>query len=444
MSQNDSPKAATPRGANQRSQANVIARQARGGRHGGGFGPGGGRVAEKALNFGPSLKRLLREMLPQKVFLTFVILIGAVGVVFNVLSPKFMIQPTNAIFSGAISYMMHTSTQSGPLMTAICQADPNMTKDDLISGIKALQDPTTLQTLGQAAQTMTADQFTAAAQQASPVFAALWLAALQATPGLTPAQFVQEMAASGQNAQTGSTDMTQLTSMIAGMDHFAPCGYGDNKYIDFGFVGKWLLLIVGMYVLASILMFLQGFLLARIVQRTVYRLREQVSQKLDRLPLQYFDGQPRGEILSRVTNDMDNIQQSLQQTISQLLNSVLTVIGVAVMMFTVSWQLALITLIIVPVAGLTTMVIGKRSQPRFVRMWSATGELNGQVEEGYTGHAIIKVFGRRQQADAEFKKTNDDLFDAAFKSSFLSNILMPINMFIGNLNYVVIAVLGAL
>jgi len=476
MSNTNAPQgaASAPAKANQRSHAQVVAQRTRGGRHG--FGPGGGRVAEKALNFGPSLKRLLREMLPQKVFLSFVILIGAISVVFNVLSPKFMIQPTNAIFSGAIQYMLHSSSQSGDLMNQVCSANPNMTKDQFIAGIndmQALGDATTMDAADftnavkgstllqapwaaavQADASVTPAQFiqqfmgSLAAMDAntfsqtvagSSMFSAMWQAALAKDPSLTPAQFVQGLTQTGQNTQSGTANMSQLTAMISGMDHFTPCGG-----MDFSFIGRWLIIILTMYLLASILMFLQGFFLARIVQRTVFRLREQVSQKLDRLPLQYFDGQPRGEILSRVTNDMDNIQQSLQQTISQLLNSLLTVIGVTVMMFTVSWQLALITLIVVPVAGLTSMLIGKRSQPRFVRMWSATGELNGQVEEGYTGHAIIKVFGRRNQADEAFKKTNGDLYDAAFKSSFLSNILMPINMFIGNLNYVIIAVLGAL
>jgi len=450
MSQDTQQTTTQPR-ANQRSQAQIIAQQTRRGGRGGGFGGhGAGRMGEKALNFLPSLKRLLGQMGAQKLFVSMVILIGAVGVVFNVLSPKFMIQPTNAIFAGGISAMLHNSTlspQTATLMDQACQDNPSMTKDDFINSINGVQDSIAqLTKLGQQVQagTMSPADMMAQAQQIvtqSPLLSAMFEVAKQTNPNLQIGDWLQSM--SSQQGVAGSGDMGTLISMIGGMDRFQPCKYSDGHYIDFGFIGKWLLLILSMYVLASILMFLQGFLLARIVQRTVYRLREQVNLKLDRLPLKYFDGQPRGEILSRVTNDMDNIQQSLQQTMSQLVNSLLTVVGVGVMMFTVSWQLALITLIIVPIAAVTSGLIGKRAQGRFVRMWTATGELNGQVEEGYTGHAIIKVFGRRREADARFKTTNDELFNAAFGSSFLSSILMPINMFIGNLNYVVIAVLGA-
>jgi len=427
----------TPARANQRSQAQIIAAQTRRGRGGGGHGPmGGGRVAEKAITFFPSLKRLLSQLGAQRLFLTFVILIGAIGVVFNVASPKLMIKPTNAIFAGGISYMLRSTGDSKDLMTAVCNADPNLTKDQFLDGIKSMQDPTQLQQLAQQAGSMTADQFTAAVAN-SPILSALWTSALQANPQLTPIEFLQSMQSQG-SGQMSTTTLNTLVNMIQGMDKFSPC-----SGIDFTYVGRWLLLIVSMYLLASLLMFLQGFLLARIVQRTVYRMREQVSQKLDRVPLSYFDGQPRGEILSRVTNDMDNIQQSLQQTLSQLLNAVLTIVGVAVMMFTVSWQLALITLVVVPVAAVVSGTIGKRAQGRFVRMWTATGELNSQVEEGYTGHSIIKVFGRRKEVDARFQDTNEDLFNAAFGSSFLTSILMPINTFIGNINYVLIAVIGA-
>ena len=195
---------------------------------------------------------------------------------------------------------------------------------------------------------------------------------------------------------------------------------------------------------AAALGFLQNYLLNRAVQRTAFRMRDEMRAKMDRLPLSYFDSQPRVELLSRMTNDMDNVQQTLQQTLGQLLNSVLTVLGVTVMMLSVSALLTGITVLIVPLAAVVSMFIGKKAQRQFVAMWDATGELNGQVEEAYTGHSLVKVFGRQREVEATFGQTNDRLFNSAFRAQFISGIIMPVNFFIGNLNYVAIAVVGGL
>ncbi|MDQ2957723.1 MAG: ABC transporter ATP-binding protein/permease, partial [Actinomycetota bacterium] len=165
---------------------------------------------------------------------------------------------------------------------------------------------------------------------------------------------------------------------------------------------------------------------------------------LNRLPLPYFDGQPRGELLSRVTNDVDNVQQSLQQTLSQLLTSLLTVVAVVALMFSISWTLALIALVTIPVSMAITAAIAKRSQKMFVSQWKHTGELNGIIEETFTGHGLVKVFGRQRETQASFDAKNGDLYVASFGAQFISGIIMPAMMFIGNLNYVVIAVLGGL
>ncbi|WP_295697445.1 ABC transporter ATP-binding protein, partial [Lapillicoccus sp.] len=173
-------------------------------------------------------------------------------------------------------------------------------------------------------------------------------------------------------------------------------------------------------------------------------LRADVEAKLNRLPLPYFDGQPRGELLSRVTNDVDNVQQSLQQTLSQLLTSLLTVVAVVALMFSISWTLALIALVTIPVSMAITAAIAKRSQKMFVQQWKHTGELNGIIEETFTGHGLVKVFGRQKETQASFDGKNKDLYVASFGAQFISGIIMPAMMFIGNLNYVVIAVLGGL
>ena len=214
--------------------------------------------------------------------------------------------------------------------------------------------------------------------------------------------------------------------------------------IDFTALGRVLLLVLLLYVTASIFMWAQGYLVAGVVQRTVYRLRADVEAKLNRLPLSYFDKQPRGEILSRVTNDIDNLGQSLQQTMSQLLTSLLTVIGVLTVMVVISPLLALVALVAVPFSLLVTRMIGKRSQPKFLAQWRNTGQLNAQIEEAYTGHSIVKVFGRQRDVERTFGEKNEELYGASFGAQFVSGIIMPAMMFIGNLSYVLIAVIGGL
>ncbi|HWH98966.1 MAG TPA: ABC transporter ATP-binding protein [Propionibacteriaceae bacterium] len=214
--------------------------------------------------------------------------------------------------------------------------------------------------------------------------------------------------------------------------------------IDFGALGNLLLLALSLYVVSSLFTWLQGYLLNGAVQRSIYTLRNQVEAKINRLPLSYFDRQTRGELLSRVTNDIDNVAQSLQQTLSQLLTSLLTVIGVSVMMVVVSPLLAIIALVTIPVSIGVTTVIGKRSQKLFMAQWKATGELNGHVEEAFTGHSLVKVFGRQREVEAVFAARNDTLYGSSFGAQFVSGLIMPTMFFIGNLNYVAIAVVGGL
>ena len=214
--------------------------------------------------------------------------------------------------------------------------------------------------------------------------------------------------------------------------------------IDFRLLGELLLLALGLYLVASLFLWLQGYLLNGAVQRSIYRLRSQVEEKINRLPLSYFDKQSRGELLSRVTNDIDNISQSLQQTLSQVLTSVLTVIGVTVMMFIVSPVLALIALVTIPVSIAVVTLIGRRSQKLFIQQWKSTGELNGHIEEAFTGQSLVKVFGRQNEVEAVFAERNSTLYKASFGAQFVSGLIMPTMFFIGNLNYVAIAVVGGL
>jgi ATP-binding cassette subfamily B multidrug efflux pump len=247
--------------------------------------------------------------------------------------------------------------------------------------------------------------------------------------GATKEQVVAELRAQGNNT---FADMVERLDIVPGQG------------IDFTLLAELLLVALGLYLVASLFLWLQGYLLNGAVQRSIYTLRSQVEEKINRLPLSYFDKQTRGELLSRVTNDIDNISQALQQTLSQLLTSLLTVLGVTVMMFVISPVLALIALVTIPVAILVTALIGKRSQKLFIQQWKSTGELNGHIEEAFTGHALVKVFGRQREVEAVFAERNQMLYNASFGAQFISGLIMPTMFFIGNLNYVAIAVVGGL
>ncbi|MEY4392473.1 MAG: hypothetical protein RLZZ544_1182 [Actinomycetota bacterium] len=220
--------------------------------------------------------------------------------------------------------------------------------------------------------------------------------------------------------------------------------YRDPSRINFSALHNTLWVAVGVYALSYVLAYGQAFLLAGVVQRTMFSLRSEVEEKLHRLPLSYIDRHARGDLLSRVTNDIDNISQSLQQSLSQLITSLLTMVGVLVMMFTVSWILALIALLIIPLSTLTMKQIAKRSRAKFIDQWRTTGTLNGLIEETFTGHAIVKAFGKQSEVEGRFEEMNEELFGASYGAQFISGSIQPAMMFIGNLNYVAIAVVGGL
>jgi ATP-binding cassette subfamily B multidrug efflux pump len=247
--------------------------------------------------------------------------------------------------------------------------------------------------------------------------------------GMTKAQAIAQLQAQGDNGRAG---------LLASTD--AVPGQG----IDFTRLEHLLAWVVLVYVFAWVFGVLQGRLTARVVQTTVYELRRSVEAKLSRLPLSYFDQQARGEVLSRATNDTDNISQTLQQTFSQLITSVLTIVGVLAFMFWISPLLAIIALVTVPVSVWITTRIGKRSQPQFVEQWKTTGKLNGHIEEMFTGHSLVKVFGRQGEAIETFEEHNQRLYASSFRAQFISGLIQPAMMFIGNLNYVLVAVVGGL
>jgi ATP-binding cassette subfamily B protein len=316
---------------------------------------GGGMVGQKPLEFGPSIKRLIKRLRPERPKVIAVIVAGVVSVALSAAGPRVLGRATDVIFAGFI----------GKNLPA----------------------------------------------------------------GLTKEQAIEAVRAQGRD---------QIADMMSGID-LVP-GQG----IDFTALRNVLLIVIGLYAVAALLSFLQGFLLNDVVQHTVLRLRSEVEDKLNRLPLRYFDRQPRGELLSRVTNDIDNVAQSLQQTMSQLLTSLLTVVFMLAMMISISPTLALIALVTIPVTMFIAGMVMKRSQSQFITQWRKTGSLNVQIEEAFTGHSLVKVFGRQREVQASFEVDNDELFKASFMAQFLSGLIMPVMMLIANLNYVIIAVLGGL
>jgi ATP-binding cassette subfamily B protein len=212
--------------------------------------------------------------------------------------------------------------------------------------------------------------------------------------------------------------------------------------VDFGALGMVLLALTALYLMATFFSWVSWYTMAGVSQRTVYRLRREVDQKLGRLPLKYFDTHSRGDTLSRVTNDIDNIANTLQQSLTQIITSIATIVGILAMMFWISPLLAVISLLVLPVAAIATMLIAKRSQKQFAEQWKHTGTLNGHVEESHTGHAVVKIFGHQEDAIAKFDEENRRVYEASFKAQFISGIVMPVMSFVSNLNYVAIAVIG--
>jgi len=248
--------------------------------------------------------------------------------------------------------------------------------------------------------------------------------------GMTQEQVVQALEAAGQQ---------DFANMVAAMQSFQP-GSG----IDFAALRTVIMWAIAVYVVGALLQWIQGYIINVVMVRTMFRVREQIEAKIHRLPLRYFDRVQRGELISRVTNDVDNMTQTLQQSLSGAITSLLMVIGVVGMMFSISWQLALVALVSLPLIGVIMGVIGPKSQKAFQTQWRKVGRLNSRVEESFSGHALVKVFGREKAVAEAFQEENEELYQASFKAQFLSGIMMPSMQFVGYLTYAGIAVLGGI
>ncbi|HQG55036.1 MAG TPA: ABC transporter ATP-binding protein [Thermoleophilia bacterium] len=251
----------------------------------------------------------------------------------------------------------------------------------------------------------------------------------QLPPGVTQDQAVAALRAKGQD---------RVADMLSAMT------LHPGKGVDFHAMGLTLLLVLAVYAVSALFAWLQQYLMAGVAQRSMFKLRQAVDEKLSRLPLRYFDDHPRGDVLSRMTNDIDNISQTLQQTLTQLITAALTIVGVLLMMLSISWILALISVLVVPLSVVATLFIARRSQKQFAAQWERTGDLDGHIEEVFTGHNVVKVFGRQEEVIELFDRQNEQLYESSFKAQFISGTIQPVMNFIGNLNYVAVAVVGGI
>lgn len=247
--------------------------------------------------------------------------------------------------------------------------------------------------------------------------------------GMTKAQYVEQLRAEGE---------TQLADMLASMEIVPGSG------VDFGALAKVLIIAASVYALAALFHYLIGLIVRMMVQQTGYRMRNQVQAKIDKLPLSFIDSRRRGDLMSRVTNDVDNVTQSLQQVIAQVFEGLLTIIGILIMMFWISWRLAILAIIVVPLGGVVAGFIAKKAQPYFRKQWKATGDLGGIVEEAYTGHEVVQAFGMRDAFMGKFDQENERLFTSATRAQAISSLMRPSMQLVSNMSYVLVAVAGGL
>ena len=212
--------------------------------------------------------------------------------------------------------------------------------------------------------------------------------------------------------------------------------------IDFPYIGNIIKILLGLYIFSAIFSYIQGFIVTGIAQKVSYSLRENISKKLNRLPLKYFDKNTHGDILSRVTNDIDTVSQSLNQSMSEIITSVTTIIGVLIMMLSISWRMTMAALLILPLSMLLVSAVVKKSQKYFKAQQKSLGMLNGHIEEVFSGHNVMKAFNAEDEVEAEFEEMNSELYNSAWKAQFLSGMMRPIMMFIGNIGYVAVSILG--
>ncbi|MFU0824615.1 ABC transporter ATP-binding protein [Clostridium sp.] len=349
------------------------------GRHGG--GPAMGRPAEKAKDFKGTVKRLLKYLRPRRFNIIVVFIAAIASTIFSIVSPKIMGRATNKLFEG---------------LMAKGQYAKNLFKPENIPNLLKMPDlPESLR------------------------------------------KMINDMMTNPTAAKTKGT--MDISSIDPDIWKFIST---HGPKIDFNYVGKIVLILIGLYAVSSIFSYIQQYIMAGVAQNTVYDMRKDVNEKLNKLPLKYYDSRTNGEILSRVTNDLDTVASTLQQSLTQLVTAIVTIIGIIIMMLTISPLLTLVTFITLPLSVLVTTGVAKKSQKYFKSQQQILGELNGHVEEMYTGHKIVKVFTNEEKSIQEFNEVNERLYEVGWKAQFISSVIMPMMNFVNNIGYVLVCVIG--
>ncbi|MCL2881467.1 MAG: ABC transporter ATP-binding protein/permease [Coriobacteriia bacterium] len=443
-------------------------------------GPGGGGMVgsgEKATDFMGTLKRLL-GMLRKDIFtLILIVIFAAAAVACTISVPRVMENAVNSIYSYVVQSMTYSMTHpeaqkiqsevnSGfasaekTLNDKLAQATAGQIalaeKEAQIAKLPATQQAAAQAQLapqkarveeGLAAITAGKQQLEAARSQVEEKFKALKTAKSDSVRLSTVKSLGATMSnipLTGSNNSSQSAQIAKFKSMTDSQMIGLAKGFAPKPKMNYSYIGKIGLIMLAIVLFSSVLSALQQRMTVRVTQELVRRLRRQVSEKLDRLPLKFFDGQTHGEILSKLTIDIDLMSTNLQNVMSQSMTSVLMLVGIIIMMFTVNWLLALVSCIVLPLAFIATAIIAPKAQRYFGRQQNQLGELNGQIEENYGGHNIIKAFNREKISINTFKDTNEVVYDSAWKAQFLSSLLWPVVIFAVNLQYVVIVVLAAI
>lgn len=352
---------------------------------GGHGGPPMGMPAEKAKDFKGTMKRLVKYLLPRKLNLIAVFATAVISTIFSIVSPKIMGRATTKLFEGLMAKGQYAMSLFSP--------------ENLQNTLKMNDLPASLRNM---------------------------ITAMMKNP---------EAAKGAANTKLDISAVDPETWKFIS---------AHGPKVDFNYIGRIILILLGLYIISAIFGYIQQYIMASVAQKTVYDMRSDVNEKLNKLPLKYYDSRTHGEILSRVTNDLDTVANTLQQSLTQLITSVVTIVGVIVMMLTISPVLTVVTLITLPLSVIITMTVAKKSQKYFADQQKILGELNGHVEEMYTGHKIIKAFGHEQKAIKEFDEINENLYKVGWKAQFISGIIMPMMAFVNNIGYVLVSVIGGL
>ncbi|MBM7871732.1 ATP-binding cassette subfamily B protein [Clostridium pascui] len=358
------------------------------GKPGRGPGHGGGPMTmpvEKAKDFKGTLKRLMKYLMPRKLNLIIVFITAIISTIFSIVGPKIMGNATTKLFEGLMAKGKYAMDLFKP--------------ENIANTLKMPDLPESLRKM------------------------------------ITGAMANPEAAKGTAAPKVDVTNIDpELWTFIS----------KHGPKIDFDYIGKIILILIGLYLISALFSYIQQYIMAGVAQNTVFDMRRDVNEKLNKLPLKYFDSRTHGEILSRVTNDLDTVASTLQQSLTQFITSIVTIIGVIVMMLTISPMLTLVTITTLPLSVLVTILIAKKSQNYFKEQQKALGELNGHVEEMYTGHKIVKVFGHEEKAINEFNEINERLYNVGWKAQFISGIIMPMMNFINNIGYVLVSVVGGI